>query len=87
MNNRRSDVTRHVTRICEGWSVTRIKVEAIVCNMAPVTFPVESLLKICFIELLFLPVFISEMIRNVPPDFLRPEIAHNFKKEIKKYII
>lgn len=24
------------------------------------------------------------MIRNVPPDFLRPEIAHNFKKEIKK---
>ena len=44
MNNWRSDVIRHVTRICEGWSVTRLKVEVIVCNMVPVTcFLWESL--------------------------------------------
>ena len=39
------------------------------------------------LNFLFLPIFIFEMIRNVPPDFLRPEISHNFKKEIKKNII
>ena len=27
------------------------------------------------------------MIRNVPPDFLRSEIVHNLKREIKKNII